>query len=72
MLELKPAAASLQAAKCKFAGPLCRSLFYAKSGEKRSYFLIKSEEVYRASGFNCDVSLENVTNNNFSHANFSC
>lgn len=44
--QLAPAAASIQAAKCEFAGPLCRSLCYAKFGEKHSYFLIISEEVY--------------------------
>lgn len=45
-LELEPTVASLEAAECKITGSLCRSLFYAKSVEKYSYFLIKSEEVY--------------------------
>jgi len=30
----------------RFAGPPCRSLLYAKPGEKHSCFLVKSEEVY--------------------------
>lgn len=70
-LELEPAVASLQAAECKFAGPLCRRVFYAKPGGKHSYFLVKSEEVFWAGGFNCDVNLENVTNINFFCEDFS-
>lgn len=45
-VELEPTVAPFEAAECKITGSLCRSLFYAKSVEKYSYFLIKSEEVY--------------------------